>query len=109
MNVSTQQALSDMEVPAAESDTLRRAQEALDTKVRPFMQSHGGDVHLIGVDHGVLEIRMTSACGACELKPVTLASRIRPTLLEVPGVEEVRCSAVPLSCGRLDQIASFFG
>jgi Fe-S cluster biogenesis protein NfuA len=85
-----------------------RVEEALDREIRPFLQSHGGDVELAGISDGVVEVRMFAACGACELKPVTFAARIRATLLAVPGVAEVTCGAVAFSSQRLDQIAAFF-
>jgi Fe-S cluster biogenesis protein NfuA len=94
--------------PGQLQEASSRAQSVLDHDVRPYMQSHGGDVSLVGIERGVLEVQMRSACGACELKPVTFASRIRPALLAIPGVEEVRCASVPLTPARLDQIAEFF-
>jgi Fe-S cluster biogenesis protein NfuA len=80
----------------------------LEEGVRPYLQSHGGDVELTGIDDGVVRVRMFAACGMCELKPVTFASRIRATLLGVPGVRDVLCTSVPLSSQRLDHIAAFF-
>lgn len=96
------------EAPDAPNDLETRVRTALDTRVRPFMQSHGGDVEIERIEGDHVHVRMFAACGACELKPVTFASRIRSTLLEVPGVAEVECSSVPLSPKRLDMIAEFF-
>jgi Fe-S cluster biogenesis protein NfuA len=83
-------------------------QTALNTKVRPFLQSHGGDIELLAVDGAVVAVRMYAACGACELRSVTFASRVRAELMKVPGVAEVTCAAVPLTPARLDKIAAFF-
>jgi Fe-S cluster biogenesis protein NfuA len=80
----------------------------LDRDVRPFLQSHGGDAEVVRIDDGVVEVRMFAACGMCELKPVTFASRIRATLLNIADVRDVVCGSVPLSGQRLDNIAEFF-
>lgn len=90
-------------------DPLQAAvQKTLDTEVRPYIQAHGGDVEIIGIADGDVEVRMFAACGACELKDVTFAGRIRSALLRVEGVRSVRCGAVPLGDRHLDRIAEFF-
>jgi Fe-S cluster biogenesis protein NfuA len=96
------------EVSRAETALAEQVEQVLDRDIRPFLQSHGGDVEVAGISHGVVRVRMFAACGACELKPVTFAARIRATLLTVPGVPDVTCGAVAFSSQRLDQIALFF-
>src|ERR1043165_2699604 len=41
-----------------------RVQEALDM-VRPYMESHGGDATLLGVEDGVARIRLEGSCQGC--------------------------------------------
>jgi Fe-S cluster biogenesis protein NfuA len=96
------------QVETVQDPLVVRVTRALDEEVRPYLQSHGGDAELTGISDGVVRVRMFAACGACELKPVTFAARIRTTLLGVPGVSDVTCASVPLSSRRLDDIASFF-
>jgi Fe-S cluster biogenesis protein NfuA len=90
------------------SQLLLTVQAALNAQVRPFLQSHGGDVEVVGIDGAVVALRMYAACAACELRSVTFASRVRAELLKIPGVSEVTCTAVPLTPARLDKIAAFF-
>jgi Fe-S cluster biogenesis protein NfuA len=80
----------------------------LDTRIRPYLQSHGGDVIGFALSGGVVEVRLAGACASCELVPVTFASRIRAELLQVPGVRSVRCSRIALADPVLDRIARFF-
>ena len=35
--------------------------EALDS-VRPYMESHGGDVELLGIEDGVARLRLEGSC-----------------------------------------------
>jgi Fe-S cluster biogenesis protein NfuA len=86
----------------------RAVRLAMDAHIRPYLQAHGGDVEVVGINNGVVNIRMFAACGACELKPVTFSSRVRAEILRVPGVREVTCASVPFTPKRLDRIADFF-
>jgi len=67
-----------------------KVKEALD-KVRPALQADGGDVELIGVDDkGVVQVRLTGACGGCPMATMTLKNGIEKTLKEeVPGITVV--------------------
>lgn len=71
--------------------------ERLDAQVRPFLRLHGGDCELLGVDGGVVRIRFLLACTACRLRPLTLLAAIRPRLLELQGVVDVRAEGVGVS------------
>lgn len=71
--------------------------ERLDAQVRPFLRLHGGDCELLGVDEGVVRIRFLLACTACKLRPLTLLAAIRPRLLALPGVVDVRAEGVGVS------------
>ncbi|MES2172082.1 MAG: NifU family protein [Actinomycetota bacterium] len=100
---------SEQATPVSDDERIAStARTVLDLKVKPFIQAHGGSAEVVAVDHGRVEVRMSAACGNCELKDVTFASRIRAELLTVPGVTEVVCAQVPLGAKHLDRIAAFF-
>ncbi|CAN5299280.1 NifU family protein [soil metagenome] len=52
-------------------DVRTRVQEALDG-VRPYLGSHGGDVELLGVDEGVVRLRLSGSCDGCPSSSMTL-------------------------------------
>jgi Fe-S cluster biogenesis protein NfuA/nitrite reductase/ring-hydroxylating ferredoxin subunit len=71
-----------------------RVQAALDS-VRPYMESHGGDVELLGLENGVARIHLRGSCSDCSASSVTLELAIKQALedaapdlegLEVEGV-----------------------
>ena len=80
-----------------------RVREALDS-VRPYMESHGGNVELLGVAEGVARIRLGGHCVGCAASTATLELGIRQALeasapdlegLEVEGVLEEPTHAAP--------------
>jgi Fe-S cluster biogenesis protein NfuA/nitrite reductase/ring-hydroxylating ferredoxin subunit len=71
-----------------------RVQRALDS-VRPYMDSHGGNVELLSLQDGVARIRLQGSCSDCSASSVTLELAIKQALedaapdlegLEVEGV-----------------------
>lgn len=59
-------------------------------KLRPFIQSDGGDVELVDVDDGVVKVRLLGACGTCPASTITLKAGIERALVaEVEGIKEV--------------------
>jgi Fe-S cluster biogenesis protein NfuA/nitrite reductase/ring-hydroxylating ferredoxin subunit len=75
-------------------DLETRVREALDS-VRPYMESHGGDVELLGVADGVARLRLEGHCRGCAASASTLELAIKQAIeeaapdllgLEVDGV-----------------------
>jgi len=61
------------------------------SKIRPSLQTDGGDVELIEVTpDGVVKVRLTGACGGCPMSQMTLKMGIERVLKqEVPELKEV--------------------
>ena len=58
--------------------------------IRPALQADGGDLVLLGVEGGTVNLQMVGACGGCPLSTMTLKAGIERILTErVPGVDEV--------------------
>jgi len=70
---------------------MREKVEAALNKVRPFLQADGGDVELIDVSpDGVVQVRLTGACGGCPMSQMTLKHGVEKVLREeVPEVTGV--------------------
>jgi Fe-S cluster biogenesis protein NfuA len=61
--------------------------------IRPALQADGGDLVLLGVDGGTVNLQMVGACGGCPLSSMTLKAGIERILTDrVPGVEVVNAS-----------------
>lgn len=66
--------------------------EALNS-IRGALQADGGDVELVDVDEdqGLVEVRLTGACGGCPMSQMTLQMGIERVLKQqVPGVKQVK-------------------
>ena len=68
------------------------AEEALDG-IRPYVESHGGAVELLGVDDGLVRVRMSGACEGCAGSATTLRR----------GVEAALREAMPTFRGVVDE------
>ena len=76
---------------AAEKEKLLgRIKTTLD-KVRPYLQSDGGDIELVDVrDDFIVEVRLTGACSDCPFSIQTLKAGVEQALIkEVPEIVEV--------------------
>lgn len=76
---------------------IERVEQVLDQVVRPLLRVHGGSCDLLSIEQGVVEIGFREACTGCKLRPFTLVGAIRPRLLSIPGVKEVRARGVGVS------------
>ena len=64
--------------------------EAALAQIRPALQADGGDVELVGVDEGVVSVKLTGACNGCPMAAMTLKMGIERVLKgQIPEVKEV--------------------
>lgn len=88
-----------------------RVAQALDS-VRPYMESHGGNVELLGIEDGIAKLRLEGSCKSCRASSSTLELAVRQALeaaapdllgMDVEGVveeaEEVTGDALPMVNG----------
>ena len=58
--------------------------------VRPALQADGGDLILLGVEGGRVNLQLVGACGGCPMATMTLTAGVERILKDrVPGVTEV--------------------
>jgi Fe-S cluster biogenesis protein NfuA/nitrite reductase/ring-hydroxylating ferredoxin subunit len=58
-----------------------RVTRALDS-VRPYMESHGGNIELLGFEDGVVRLRLQGSCKSCRASSSTLELAVRQALQE---------------------------
>ncbi len=59
-------------------------------QIRPMLQADGGDVELVGIEEGVVKVRLKGACAGCPISQMTLKQGIERLLKEqIPEVKEV--------------------
>lgn len=71
-----------------------RVTRALD-KVRPYLDSHGGNVELIGIADGVVRLRMQGSCKSCPSSAMTLKLAIEEAIyVAAPDVVAIEAEGV---------------
>lgn len=72
-----------------------RVTQALD-KVRPYLDSHGGNVELLSVADGVVRLRMQGSCKSCPSSAMTLKLAIEEAIYAAaPDVVAIEAEGVP--------------
>ncbi|MFH1746554.1 MAG: NifU family protein [Planctomycetota bacterium] len=78
--------------PAEEKTLHQRVAEVIDS-IRPYIQSDGGDIELVGVEDGIAKVRLMGACVGCPMSAMTLKAgveqRVRSLVPEIKSVENV--------------------
>jgi Fe-S cluster biogenesis protein NfuA len=62
-------------------DLATRVEKALE-KVRPLLHSHGGDVELLGIESGLVRLRLEGSCHGCPSSTMTLKNAIQEAIYE---------------------------
>jgi Fe-S cluster biogenesis protein NfuA len=76
-----------------ELDVRARVERVLET-IRPYIQADGGDIELVDVSDGVVQIRLAGACVGCMYSMMTLQAGVERMIREeVPEIQAVE--AVP--------------
>jgi Fe-S cluster biogenesis protein NfuA len=80
-----------VEVNAEDKDIAIQIEELLETRVRPSVAGHGGDIVFHGYSDGVVELEMKGACSGCPSSLATLKMGVENMLKHyIPEVMEVR-------------------
>ena len=66
-----------------------KVEEVLNT-IRPMLIQDGGNVELVSVNDGTVEVKLTGACAGCAMSTMTLKMGIEKLLKqEIPEIKEV--------------------
>ena len=66
-----------------------KVKEAIEA-IRPDLQSHGGDIELVGTEENSVRVRLQGACSSCPGAQMTLKNGVERLLKEkIPELKEV--------------------
>ena len=75
------------------NDLEKEILSTIDKRIRPMIQSHGGNIEFFGLEDGVVKVRLIGACVGCPSSIVTLKLGIEKMLVkffsEVKSIIEV--------------------
>ncbi|MCX5653461.1 MAG: NifU family protein [Planctomycetota bacterium] len=64
--------------------------EAVINEIRPLLQGDGGDIELVGIEGGVVKVRLRGACAGCPGAQMTLKMAVeRRMKARIPEIERV--------------------
>lgn len=71
-------------------ETVRdRVEKALE-ELRPQLQADGGDIELLGIENGIVKVRMKGACAGCPMSTMTLKMGVEQYLKKkIPEIVRV--------------------
>jgi len=74
------------------SEEIRNNVEKALDEIRPFLQSDGGDIRLVGIEDNdtLVKVQLEGACVGCSVNQMTLKSGVEMTIKKhVPQIEKV--------------------
>ncbi|MBK86354.1 MAG: hypothetical protein CMC86_04050 [Flavobacteriaceae bacterium] len=71
-------------------DLKKNIEKALD-EIRPFLQSDGGNIDLIGIENGeIVKVQLIGNCSSCSVNQMTLKSGVEMTIKKyAPQIQSV--------------------
>ena len=74
-------------------ETVRDRVEKALGELRPRLKADGGDIELLGVEDGVVKVKMKGACAGCPMSTMTLQwgveRYLKKKIPEIVGVQAV--------------------
>ena len=68
----------------------KKVKETL-AKIRTALQQDGGDIELVGIENGVVKVRLKGACAGCPMSQMTMANFVEAELKKAaPEVKRVQ-------------------
>ena len=70
---------------------MREKVEKALAKIRAALQQDGGDIELVGIENGVVRVRLKGACAGCPMSQMTMVNFVEAELKKaVPEVKKVQ-------------------
>lgn len=71
------------------SETVKQKVQAALAEIKPQIQADGGDIDLVSVENGTVQVRLRGACGGCPMSMLTLKQGVERLIkARVPEIRE---------------------
>lgn len=71
-------------------ETVRDSVEKALEELRPQLQADGGDIELLGIENGIVKVKMKGACAGCPMSTMTLKMGVEQYLKKkIPEIVRV--------------------
>lgn len=69
---------------------IEKVREVIEKEIKPLLMMEGGSIELVGVDDGIVKVKLQGACAGCPMSQYTLVNFVEATLREqIPEVKGV--------------------
>ena len=69
---------------------IEKVREVIEKEIKPLLMMEGGSIELVGVDDGIVKVKLQGACAGCPMSQYTLVNFVEATLRErIPEVRGV--------------------
>ncbi len=70
--------------------TISEIEKVLDEKVRPELALHEGNIHVVNLEEGIVQVRLTGNCSNCPSAELTLENTVESALTEAfPELKQI--------------------
>lgn len=67
-----------------------KVKEVIEQKIRPGLMTDGGNIEFLGVDDGIVKVKLQGSCAGCPMKQFTLINFVENTIKqEIPEIKQV--------------------
>ena len=89
-------------------EKLKRIEAVLDEKVRPALQSHGGDIEIDHLEGKVLHVKMLGHCAGCPSADLTNEMLVEAELVKaLPDLVEKVAAVSPITDEMWEEVKQF--
>ena len=72
------------------SEKVKQKVQAALAEIKPQIQADGGDIDLVAVENGTVQVRLRGACAGCPMSALTLKQGVERLIkARVPEIKEV--------------------
>jgi len=61
---------------------IEKVREVIEKEIKPLLMMEGGSIELVGVDDGIVKVKLQGACAGCPMSQYTLVNFVEATLRE---------------------------
>lgn len=67
-----------------------RIKQVIDEKVKPYLTEHNGNIEFLGIENGVVKIKLLGQCSGCISAKYTVENIVEaPLKEEIPEIKQV--------------------
>jgi len=71
-------------------ETLKEKVQKAIAEIRPNLQADGGDIELVGIENGIVKVKLKGACAGCPMSSMTVQWGVENFLKKkIPEVAKV--------------------